>query len=62
MRTGFLYRVAIMDWHSRRVLSWRLLNTLEAEFCADALEEAIAHFGPPEIMNSDQGSQFTTFA
>jgi len=44
------------------VLSWRLSNTLEAEFCADALDEAIARFGPPEIMNTDQGSQFTAFA
>src|SRR6056297_4142643 len=58
MRRGFLYLAAIMDWHSRRVLSWRLSNTLEAEFCADALDEAIA----PEIMNTDQGSQFTAFA
>ena len=62
MRKGFLYLVAIMDWHSRRVLSWRLSNTLEAEFCADALDEAISRFGPPEIMNTDQGSQFTAFA
>ena len=62
MRRGFLYLVAIMDWHSRRVLSWRLSNTLEAEFCAEALDEAIARFGPPEIMNTDQGSQFTAFA
>ena len=62
MRRGFLYLVAIMDWHSRRVLSWRLSNTLEVEFCADALTEAIARFGPPEIMNTDQGSQFTAFA
>ena len=51
-----------MGWHSRRVLSWRLSNTLEAEFCADALDETIARFGPPEIMNTDQGSQFTAFA
>ncbi|WP_422075732.1 DDE-type integrase/transposase/recombinase [Tranquillimonas rosea] len=57
MRRGFLYLVAIMDWHSRRALSWRLSNTLEAEFCAEALDEAIARFGPPEIMNTDQGSQ-----
>jgi putative transposase len=57
MRRGFLYLVAIMDWRSRRVLSWRLSNTLEAEFCADALDEAIARFGQPEIMNTDQGSQ-----
>jgi putative transposase len=62
MRRGFLYLVAIMDWHSRRVLSWRLSNTLEAQFCADALDEAITRFGPPEIMNTDQGSQFTAFA
>jgi len=62
MRRGFLYLAAIMDWHSRRVLSWRLSNTLEAEFCADALDETIARFGPPEIMNTDQGSQFTAFA
>jgi putative transposase len=62
MRRGFLYLAAIMDWHSRRVLCWRLSNTLEAEFCADARDEAIAHFGPPEIMNTDQGSQFTSFA
>lgn len=61
MRRGFLYLVAIMDWHSRRVLSWRLSNTLEAEFCANALAEAIARFGSPEIMNTDQGSQFTAF-
>ena len=54
--------VAIMDWHSRRALSWRLSNTMEAEFCADVLEGAIARFGPPEIMNTDQGSQFTAFA
>ena len=62
MRRGFLYLVAIMDWHSRRVLAWRLSNTLEAEFCAEALDEAIARFGPPGIMNTDQGSQFTAFA
>ncbi len=61
MRRGFLYLVAIMDWHSRRVLSWRLSNTLEAEFCVEALNEAIRLHGPPEIMNTDQGSQFTAF-
>ena len=59
MRRGFLYLVAIMDWHTRKVLSWRISNTLEAQFCVDALNEAIHKFGPPEIMNSDQGSQFT---
>lgn len=59
MRHGFLYLVAIMDWASRRVLSWRLSNTLEADFCVDALEEALARSGPPAIFNTDQGSQFT---
>ena len=62
MRRGFLYLVAIMDWHSRRVMTWRLSNTLEAGFCVDALDEAIARFGPPGIMNTDQGSQFIAFA
>ncbi|WP_371398838.1 IS3 family transposase [Marinovum algicola] len=62
MRRGFLYLVAIMDWHTRKVLSWRISNTLEAQFCVDALNEAIHKFGPPEIMNTDQGSQFTSFA
>ena len=59
---SFLYLVAIMDWHTRKVLSWRISNTLEADFCVDALNEAIHKFGPPEIMNTDQGSQFTSFA
>lgn len=62
MRRGLLYLVAIMDWHTRKVLAWRISNTLEAGFCVDALNEAIAKFGPPEIMNTDQGSQFTSFA
>ncbi len=62
MRRGFLYLVAIMEWHTRKVLAWRILNTLEAEFCVDALNEAIHTFGSPEIMNTDQGSQFTSFA
>lgn len=62
MRRGFLYLVAIMDWHTRKVLAWRISNTLEADFCVDALNEAIHKFGPPEIMNTDQGSQFTSFA
>lgn len=60
MARGFLYLVAIMDWHSRRVLSWRLSNTMTADFCAEALEEAIMRFGAPEIFNTDQGSQFTS--
>jgi putative transposase len=60
MRRGFLYLVAIIDWSSRRVLSWRLSNTLTAEFCVEALSEALARFGKPGIFNSDQGSQFTS--
>lgn len=62
MRKGFLYLVAIMDWFTRKVLAWRISNTLEADFCVEALNEAIHKFGPPEIMNTDQGSQFTSFA
>ena len=62
MRRGFLYLAAIMDWHTRKVLTWRISNTLEADFCVEALNEAIHLFGPPEIMNTDQGSQFTSFA
>jgi|GEM_PF-2704864 len=61
MRRGFLYLVAIMDWFTRKVLAGRISNTLEAEFCLEALNEAIHKFGPPEIMNTDQGSQFTSF-
>ena len=56
---GYLYLVAIMDWATRKVLSWRLSNTMHADFCVDALKEAIEIYGPPEIMNTDQGSQFT---
>jgi putative transposase len=59
MAKGFCYLVAIMDWTSRMVLAWRLSNTLESSFCVDALEEAIAKYGCPEIFNTDQGSQFT---
>ena len=62
MRRGFLYLVAIMDWHSRRVLSWRLSNTMDVGFCIEALEEALAWYGKPEIFNTDQGSQFTSVA
>jgi len=61
MRRGFLYLVAVMDWYSRKVLSWRLSNTMEADFCVEALKEVIAKYGAPEIMNRDQGSQFTGF-
>ena len=62
MQRGFLYLVAIMDWASRYVLAWRLSNTLDASFCTDALEEVLARHGAPEIFNTDQGSQFTSFA
>jgi putative transposase len=61
LRHGFLYLVAVLDWYSRYVLSWRLSNTLEGSFCVEALEEALAG-GRPEIFNSDQGSQFTSRA
>ncbi len=62
MRKGFVYLVAIMDWFARKVLAWRTSNTLKAEVCVEALNEAIHTFGPPEIMNTDQGSQFRSFA
>ena len=76
MRRGFLYLVTIMDWHTRKVLAWRISNALEADFCVEALNEAIHRLDPLEIMNSpsrdiafampcravDQGSQFTSFA
>jgi len=75
MRRGILYLAAIMDWYTRKVFDaltrphwghgpispWRISNTLEADFCVEALNEAIHKFGPPEIMNTDQGSQFTSF-
>ena len=60
MRRGFLYLVAVMDWTSRKVLSWRLSNTMDMEFCREALEEALTLHGRPEIFNTDQGSQFTS--
>jgi putative transposase len=62
MARGFCYLVAIMDWASRMVLSWRLSNTLDSAFCVDALEEAITRYGCPEIFNTDQGVQFTADA
>ena len=55
MRRGFVYLVAIVDWYSRRVLAWRLSNTLTTDFCIEALEEAITRYGTPEIFNTDQG-------
>jgi putative transposase len=62
METGFIYLTVIMDWYSRKVLSWRLSNSLDSSFCVDALEEAIHRYGKPTIFNSDQGSQFTSTA
>ncbi|WP_414713820.1 IS3 family transposase [Sphingomonas sp.] len=62
MARGFVYLIAIVDWFSRRVLSWRLSITLETDFCIEALEEALTRFGAPEIFNTDQGSQFTSMA
>lgn len=59
MERGFAYLVAIIDWYSRRVLAWRLSNTMETLFCLEALEEALSLFGAPEIFNTDQGAQFT---
>jgi putative transposase len=60
MARGFCYLVAVMDWASRKVLSWRLSNTLDVSFCTEALEEAILKYGTPDIFNTDQGSQFTS--
>ena len=60
MARGFLYLVAVMDWYSRYVVAWRLSNTLDAGFCAEALEEALGR-GKPEVFNTDQGSQFTSW-
>jgi len=60
VQRGFLYLVAIMDWATRRVLAWRLSNTMDASFCVEALNDALARYGRPEIFNTDQGSQFTS--
>ena len=60
MARGFVYLVAIMDWHTRRVLSWWLSTTQDRHLCLEALEDALEHYGPPEIFNTDQGSQFTS--
>lgn len=62
MKRGFIYLVAIMDWYSRKVLTWRISNTMETDFCLQALNEAIICYGVPEIFNTDQGSQFTSHA
>jgi putative transposase len=60
MENGFIYLTVVMDWYSRKVLSWRLSNSLDSSFCVDALEEAIHRYGKPEIFNTDQGSQYTS--
>jgi len=60
MARGFVYLCAVVDWFSRRVLSWRLSITMEADFCIEAVEEALARYGKPDIFNTDQGSQFTS--
>lgn len=62
MAKGFVYLTVIMDWYSRKILSWRLSNSLDADFCVDALEEALHRYGQPEIVNTDQGSQYTSEA
>ena len=62
MRQGFIYLAAVIDWATRRVLAWRVSNTLTADFCVEAVEEAIARYGKPEIFNTDQGTQFTSDA
>lgn len=62
MAKGFAYLVTIMDWYSRKVLSWRVSNVMDSDFCIEALEEAIHRYGTPEIFNTDQGAQFTANA
>jgi putative transposase len=59
---GFVYLAAVLDWFSRRVLAWRVSITMEVDFCLDAVDEALARYGRPEIFNTDQGSQFTSAA
>ena len=60
MARGFVYLAAVMDWHSRKVLAWRVSVTMDTDFCVEALEESLGRHGAPEIFNTDQGSQFTT--
>ena len=60
MAQGFVYLTAVLDWYARKVLAWRVSNTMDTSFCLEALNEAIARYGPPDIMNTDQGSQFTS--
>jgi len=60
LANGFVYLMAVMDWYSRKVLSWRISNSMDASFCVDCLEEALRNYGKPDIFNSDQGAQFTS--
>ena len=60
MPSGFVYLTVILDWYSRKILSWRLSNSMDSAFCVDALEEAISRYGVPDIFNTDQGAQFTS--
>ena len=62
MARGFVYLAAVMDWHSRKVLAWRVSVTMDTDFCVEALEESLGRHGAPEIFNTDQGSQFTSDA
>ena len=62
MARGFVYLAAVLDWYSRRVLAWRVSISMDTSFCLDAVEEAVARYGPPQIFNTDQGSQFTSEA
>ncbi len=62
MARGFLYLVALIDWHSRKVLAWRVSNTLDRDFCVEALEEELRRYGAPDIFNTDQGAQFISSA
>ena len=62
MARGFIYLAAVIDWYSRKILSWRVSITLDVQFCLDAVQEAIDQYGAPEIFNTDQGSQFTSLA
>jgi putative transposase len=62
MARGFVYLAAVVDWFSRRVLSWRLSITMDVDFCLEAVDEALAKYGRPQIFNTDQGSQFTSAA
>jgi putative transposase len=62
MARGFVYLTAVVDWYSRKILSWRLSNTMDTRFCLEAVDEALSKYGKPEIFNTDQGSQFTSEA